>query len=204
MSRGAVGVCQPPVSAISPLLRSMAFAVVAVPVSLVGHLAGGGCAPDEASVLLGFVTLVTAFRLLMSGRERSWAALSACLVAGQLMLHVLFAGSAPSAHHVMVSMLGAHVVAAVALGWFLRQGEQALWSAAGRARHRLSPLHRRIRSAVETLANRLVRVEPPWDVPARGATGEPVTGPLVRHRRHATACRRRRGPPNWASPVPSF
>jgi hypothetical protein len=127
-----------------PLLRAGGFAAVAMPVSLAGHLAAGAQAPDHATVLLGVALIVLAHRTVLGRRERSWPVITLALVSTQVCLHVLLACDAGAHVHALRSqatvtglptpaMLAAHVLAALVLGWFLRQGERALWSAARRA-----------------------------------------------------------------------
>jgi hypothetical protein len=74
-------------------VRSAAFALVAVPVTLAGHVAAGGRTPDEASLLIALVLTAAGHRLLLSRRERSGAVLAAALAVAQAGLHVLFGGA---------------------------------------------------------------------------------------------------------------
>jgi hypothetical protein len=73
--------------------RSAAFAAVAVPVTLVGHVAAGGHHPDEAALLLGVVLTALGHRLVLAGRERSAPVLVAALAVAQAGLHLLFGGA---------------------------------------------------------------------------------------------------------------
>ena len=207
---------QPPLRTTRPLTRSVGFATVAVPVTLAGHLAGGGCVPDEASVLLGFALLVVAYRLLVARRERSWPVLAGCLGVGQVALHALMSGAAtavpgpagmagmaagPAAHGPLATthmMIIGHVVAAVALGWFLRQGEQALWSAARRATHRLSPLQRRVRAALARAVARLLPVHASPSTIRVATNGTAQARIRTSGRGTVTAGLNRRGPPGRA------
>ena len=75
-----------------PLLRACAFAAIAVPVSVVGHLAGGGAVPDEATFLLALAMVTVGYRLVLARRERSWAAISVALGCAEFALHLLFDG----------------------------------------------------------------------------------------------------------------
>ena len=188
-----------PLPAPRPLGRAVAFAAVAVPVGLTGHLAARGQAPDEASVLL-------------AARERSWLVLTAWLAAAQLLLHVILpaaqasghvhgpaGGAAPSAP----LMVAAHAVAAAVLGWFLRQGERALWSAARRAGVRLAAAgrswrraHREVRAALAVALRRLLPRDVRRAATASGAgAGATAWSPSAVRSRLVTAGRHRRGPP---------
>jgi len=196
-----------------PLSRAVAFAAVAVPVSLTGHLAARGQAPDEASVLLAFAAVVFGHRVLVAGRERSWPVLTAWLAAAQLLLHVTLPAAQASGHvhgpaggaaPPVPLMVAGHAVAAVVLGWFLRQGEEALWSAARRAGVRLAPAGRRARRQVRrrvraALAVALRGLLPRGGRPAGTASGAgagAVTwSPSTARSRHVTDGRPRRGPP---------
>jgi hypothetical protein len=207
---------QPALSSTRPLMRSVAYASVALPVSLAGHLAAGGCTPDEASVLLAFVLLVLVHRRLVATRERSWAALTGWLVVGQLAVHTMLncsptprqssgdvmtpaeqfhmhAGTvSPAASTIM--MVAGHGAAAVALGWFLRQGERVLWSAARRASCQLSPLFRRVRVALATVLGRQLLEGNSQAVRAPVSTTGADARVVARQCLHATSGRRR-GPP---------
>jgi hypothetical protein len=138
-------------------LRALGFAVAAVPVSVLGHLAAGGPGPDAVSLVLAFTLVAVLYRVLLAGRERSWSALAVSLVAAEGLLHALFMAGAGSASSMTSAptpqrgamgamghlhpgsggtagpaMVAAHVLAAIVLAWFLRCGEQAAWSAARR------------------------------------------------------------------------
>ena len=201
-----------PLPAPRPLGRAVAFAAVAVPVGLTGHLAARGQAPDEASVLLAFAAVVLGHRVLVAGRERSWPVLTAWLAAAQLLLHVVLpaaqasghvhgpaGGAAPSAP----LMVAAHAVAAAVLGWFLRQGERALWSAARRAGVRLAAAgrswrraHREVRAALAVALRRLLPRDVRRAATASGAgAGATAWSPSAVRSRLVTAGRPRRGPP---------
>jgi hypothetical protein len=126
-----------PLNASRPLLRAFAFAGVAVPVSLAGHVAGAsagaGAVPDEATLLLAVAAVTVAYRVLLAGRERSWPLISAALCGTELTLHVLFGSGSGHVHPGSgLAMTAGHVVAALVLGWFLHGGERALWSATRR------------------------------------------------------------------------
>jgi hypothetical protein len=91
-----------------------------------------------------------------------------------------------------ICMIAAHVVAAVALGWFPRQGE--LWSAARRASLRLTSRHRRVRSAA-VIACQLPALPDRQHMITTACPGQAHSRMLARHGDHATAGRRRRVPP---------
>jgi hypothetical protein len=190
-----------------PLLRAFAFAGIALPVSLVGHVAAGGMAPDPATFLLACVLTALGYRLVLAGRERSWPVLATSLGVAEWVLHSVFmsGGSMPRADSLpgeisatpfftadaqlcgmltpgmpgmttmdghpgpaaasgggsdllggitsglatsVMGMLVAHLAAAVVLGWFLRQGERALWTAARRILHAAGRGMRRLRSVL--------------------------------------------------------
>ncbi|MGA5701944.1 hypothetical protein [Peterkaempfera bronchialis] len=84
------------------MLRAVPFAAVCTLVAAAGHAAASGGAVPARALVAGFV-LVCALAALFGGRERSMAAISGGLAAGQLALHLLFhsaqsAGGAPMAH----------------------------------------------------------------------------------------------------------
>jgi hypothetical protein len=197
-----------------PLLRAVGFAGIAVPVSLVGHLSAGGEAPDEATLLLAIVATTVTFRLLLAGRERSWPVLSAALGLAETVLHTLFCSSAhgsgydvaapaiPAGMHgstigaglVAVGpglpMTASHLLAALVLGWFLRNGDRALWAAARRVTVTAGAMLRPLRALLASAG--LVPLEParleplgvvPSDDPAhrryRATGGPPWRGPPV-------------------------
>ena len=131
-----------PRRAAHPLARAVAFAVAAVPVTVAGHLAGGGALPDTASLLLGVALVTVAARCATGRRELSWPVLAGTQAAAQGLLHLLFAVScapAPGSHGAATAavpgwwMVTAHLAAATVLAWLLRQGERALWASARRA-----------------------------------------------------------------------
>jgi len=203
----------PALAASLPMGRAIAFAGVAVPVSLIGHLAGGGSVPDEATLLLGIALAVIGHRTLLAARERSWPMLSLALGATQVALHALFTAGAPATpfspampgmsmagggaerHGLasgLVMMLG-HGLAAGLLGWFLRRGEQALWSAARRASSRTGAA---LRALLAVLAL-LLLLTPTSDEQGRHRPSAPVPWHSSRLRRYrATGGRYWRGPPS--------
>jgi hypothetical protein len=198
------------------MLRSAGFAAVAVPVTLAGHDAAGGHHPDTASLLLALALTTVGHRLVLAPRERSAVTLVTALGLAQFGLHLLFGGRAPSgqmtgqmthhmagpmgpatAHGVAMSpllMIVAHGGAAVVLGWFLRQGERALWTAARRAVRSARTLAHRIGPAV--LAALLLADLLPVTGPVGGRTAPADPHPSLRQRLRATGGRFRRGPPS--------
>ena len=111
-----------------PLLRAGGFAVVAMPVSLAGHLAAGAAAPDDATVLLGAALTVLAHRLVLGRRERSWAVIALALGATQVGLHLLFAGDGGAHVHALAAPSPAALPTPAMLAeparwsWFLLSG----------------------------------------------------------------------------------
>jgi hypothetical protein len=73
-----------------PLVRSVVFGTVALLVTLAGHVAAGGPAPDGAGLLLAFAVTVSAYRWLLARTEQSWVVLTAALGLVQWGLHELF------------------------------------------------------------------------------------------------------------------
>jgi hypothetical protein len=216
----------PALAASLPLARAFGFAAVAVPVSVVGHVAGGGSAPDDATYLLAAALVVAAYRGLLAGRERSWPALTLALASTELALHAVFGFGSPAAvtaasgdpatmpgmqmpgmmmpgmqmpeaggNHAAVSagliMLAGHTASALILGWFLRSGERALWSAARRASVHLRSVIWPLLTVLSLIV--LVPVEPAY--PTHGPIPAPDAG--VRRFR-ATGGRFWRGPPTGA------
>jgi hypothetical protein len=102
---GPVSVRDPASAASLPAVRALAFASIAVPVSLVGHLAGGGPLPDDATVLLAAALAALAYRLVLATRERSWPVLCAALGSMELALHWLF-GAGPQPDGQLTSTAG--------------------------------------------------------------------------------------------------
>jgi hypothetical protein len=195
-----------PVDASRPLVRAAVFAVVAVYVSVAAHLLGGGARPDESLLLLAVALVTVLYRVLLAGRERSWPVLAAALAAAEAGLHELFgasldatgmplAGHAGMAHgtasgtHRGLSMIVAHAVAAVLLGWVLRHGERAAWSAARTVTGHLLAFVRRL-----VVLHRLRAAAP--GRPAGLPRTAPDAGPRWRHQRWTSGPLGRRGPPS--------
>jgi hypothetical protein len=194
----------PLVAASRPLLRSTVLGAVAVLVSLAGHVAGGGQAPDTAGLLLALAVAVSAYRLLLAGRERSWPTLVAVLGLAQVVLHVTFTSwtdattmtDTHAAHHAMAatsgrSMLAGHLVATLVLAWVLRLGEAALWSTARRIATRLCRPVITLVSGVLAALSTQTALTSRW----RPSSTRPAADLARRQSRWATGGRARRGPP---------
>ena len=191
-----------------PLVRAVAFAGTSLVVSLIGHVCSGGHTPDHATVLLAGVLVMLCHLAGAGRRELSWPTLSGALLAGQFGLHLVFdAGPMPGGHaHLQAlppalgmrpgPMLLGHLLAAAVLGWFLRQGEQALWSAARRGGRGVGRGVELLRLRVAVLRALIARITRGGG-PDRAATGrridqDPGAG---RYRYLAGTSLRRRGPP---------
>lgn len=122
--------------------RATVFAGSTVVLGVVAHVLGGGAAPGLGLVL--FLTAVCA--VLWAGVagavEQTLPRLLAGVVAVQVALHVALLGhghtghaamhGAGHAHGLTLSALAGHLVASLLLAWWLRLGEQAVWSATRR------------------------------------------------------------------------
>ncbi|GII83470.1 hypothetical protein Ssi03_14600 [Sphaerisporangium siamense] len=120
------------------LARAVAFAVVCLGLSAVGHLAGGGTVSPRTAVLGAVVALAAA--LPATGRERGTGAVLALLTGAQAALHVLFstapllpplAEATGHTHAKLVPDLGmalTHGWAIVMTALWLSRGEAALWA----------------------------------------------------------------------------
>lgn len=74
------------------VLRAVPFAAVCTLVAAAGHSAASGGGVPVPALVAGF-TVVCVLAALLGGRERSMAAISGALAAGQLTLHWLFHAS---------------------------------------------------------------------------------------------------------------
>ncbi|WP_165488491.1 hypothetical protein [Actinomadura formosensis] len=123
------------------LLRSAAFSAVCTAVSASAHSAVSGAGLPWSSLLAGWV-LTMGLVTPLAGRERSRHAITAMLLCGQMILHVVFCfGQAPAqhapampGHHGMgvqlmpgPDMFAVHLAAAFLLGWAMHRGEHAVW-----------------------------------------------------------------------------
>jgi hypothetical protein len=86
---------EPALAASRPLTRAVAFATAAVPVSVGGHLAGGGSIPDDATLLMAAAMMIVAYRVVLAARERSWPVISLALGVCECVLHALFGAGSP-------------------------------------------------------------------------------------------------------------
>ncbi len=121
------------------IVRAGVFASVSIGVSAAGHGAMSHHELPVEGTLTGFF-LLFAVACAAAGKERGIGAICAWMLWGQLALHLLFSyvqsegashhGAAPQdvASDGGVNMFAAHVVAALISGWWLRQGEAALFS----------------------------------------------------------------------------
>ncbi|GIH23957.1 hypothetical protein Aph01nite_22670 [Acrocarpospora phusangensis] len=116
------------------LLRSTAFAVVCVTVSLGMHVFAGGAAVG-LTTLAGASALVSAGAFVLARRRRGMGALLTAAFAAQYGLHHLFTAAAPQppipGHDhgglaVGLTMLLAHAVTALLSAYWLERGETAL------------------------------------------------------------------------------
>ncbi|GII55261.1 hypothetical protein Pth03_36500 [Planotetraspora thailandica] len=179
------------------LVRSAAFTVVCVLLAVAAHVFSGGARPAPQALAAGGLIVIAAATAL-AGRERPPAAVMGLLVAAQVMLHQLFAVSG-QAHPATVihrhgsglseglGMALAHLTAATITGWWLAQGEAALWSvlrrAGDQAAHRLSAVFRPAAITGRPASSRTTPAPPAWPYEGAGR-GEAL--------RHAVI---RRGPP---------
>ncbi|WP_143447996.1 hypothetical protein [Kineosporia sp. R_H_3] len=130
-------------------LRLPVFVAVGAALGTAAHTAAAHALPD-LWLLLPVVAAVTLCGLLIRGRERSFEAITAALLASQVVVHAVLtlahpaagqagahlhgagAATGPLAHLVPDGpMLLAHLLAAGVAGWWLRRGEAAVWAAAG-------------------------------------------------------------------------
>jgi hypothetical protein len=129
------------------LVRAAAFTVVCVSLTLLAHeMASREPVPGWMTGVGAAIVFGVAATL--GGYERSLGTILAGLLGGQFGLHVLFAAAQPhvSAHlgHAQPTvsateaaqsgwgMTLAHVASALVSAWWLRRGERAAWSLAGR------------------------------------------------------------------------
>jgi hypothetical protein len=170
--------------------RAVVFATVCVALAITGHLMASH-APVPPVAVVGGLALMTAAGSALAGTERSLGTIFAALLAGQFVLHALFAaaqyGQQPAHGQAMApsssgtAMTLAHVAAAAVSAWWLRRGERATWG-----------LARRIAAVILRPARALL-ARPP----VRAAPRVPVA-PAAARRPGATVLRHvvvRRGPP---------
>ncbi|MBB4702776.1 hypothetical protein [Sphaerisporangium siamense] len=124
-------------SAEEPLLRlarAAVFATVCLFLSTAGHAFAGGGGVDPAVLLAGLAgTMGLAYAI--NGREREPEVVLAASAVAQISLHEVFGWtthSVPTAlgtehGHRTFGMTLAHLMVAMASGWWLYRGEQAAW-----------------------------------------------------------------------------
>jgi len=153
--------------AVRAWLRVPVFTAASLALGIVGHLwAGGGPpGPGALTLLVGVVGLIS---LRLADRERRLPELVLAVALVQAAVHVALldrSEAAPMLHPAAMTL--AHAVAAVALAWWLRRGEAAVWASAARLLRRLTgrfPVPPPLPRAVPRLA-------PNWHRP------DPLTGP---------------------------
>ena len=134
------------------MLRASVFAVVATALTALGHLNGGGHAPDPA-ILIMLAGLVAASVSGLADRRLSGLQITAMLAASQVCFHLLFEVTAHQSGSVDVArMVSFHLFAAAAAAWVMTVGESALFRLFA-ALHRLIV---RLRPAAPT------RLAPSW------------------------------------------
>ena len=162
-------------------LRSTGFAAAAVGLAVGAHTTAGGAVPVlPLLVLLG--TLVEASATAFARRRRGAAATGAALITTQAALHAAFLATEPGhgAHAALgPSMLLAHGLAALVLGWLLSHGETVLV----RALARLLPVLAVVPFRPATVIHVLVRTPagPQWRRPAVSLHDLSRRGPPGRH-----------------------
>lgn len=119
----------------SRLARAAVFAAVCGIVSVGGHILAGGAPVATPTLLVGMAGAFV-LALALNRHERGPEVVVTATVGAQVLLHELFARSAPAAvthadhtHGSMpgVGMFVAHLVVAVVTGWWLYRGESAVW-----------------------------------------------------------------------------
>ncbi|NJP65818.1 hypothetical protein [Streptomyces spiramenti] len=133
-------------------IRAATFAAVCVVLAGVGHAHGGAAVP--LALVCAVLPALTVVAWALAGRRRGPWAVTCAAVATQAGLHLLFAVGAPghgspveaASHHgtaahppgahdaavggpleLSLTMVAAHLLAAVVSGWWLAQGERAVF-----------------------------------------------------------------------------
>lgn len=114
-------------------LRALLVAAACLAVSLIGHAAAGGMVPSDR--LLGIAWAVLAIvAYLLSGRRWTLGRLLVVLGGAQTVLHPVFEYGAAPMHAAAtepmcaaLTMILAHLLAAVVLAVVLARGDAALW-----------------------------------------------------------------------------
>ncbi|MQA82954.1 MAG: hypothetical protein GEV10_31635 [Streptosporangiales bacterium] len=162
-------------------VRAVAVAVVATLVAVLCHVAGGGTAPNAATVGL---VLAVAVPLCFWLSDRAWTTrqLAAVFLLAQGFLHGVAVFTIPD--HAMAdtstaAMLGWHLVATAVSVAVVRHGETCLWATA------------------DALGLRAYRIAfAPRPLPAVGETWQPVAiGDTPPDHQHHVRARPLRGPP---------
>ncbi|MGQ0575422.1 MAG: hypothetical protein ACT4RN_14620 [Pseudonocardia sp.] len=172
------------------LARAAVAASTAVAVGAGAHVLGGGALPVSALVggALPLVAALLGPMWLLAGRERAFLTITGVQLAGQQLVHAWLELDSAGAHLPPpddVSLYG-HVLAALAVAWWLRSGERRAWVAAHRAAEAMAAWWRWI-------AERHSPGVPVTAVPVP----EPATGP-VRPGAVLAHVLVRRGPPHPA------
>lgn len=163
--------------------RGVTVASASTLVSAVGHVAGGGTAPDLALLLVLF-PLLAALLVTVAGACRSLVGMLAVLAAGQFAMHEIM--DALGHQHAMApapagpSMFAMHAVATVVMGLLIRDADVVLVALIAAISRVL------LRRLVPPVADRPLRT---FAVPSPSVAGEvrkALLGPLER-----------RGPPAW-------
>lgn len=123
-------------------LRAGVFTLVCASLSAHGHALGSGHDVPLPGLLPG-MAVVFAMAWAVAKRPQGWAALTGWMLWGQFALHVTFSyvgsfGTSHTAHPDQVAaaaaavpawtMIGMHVLAALASAWWLSRGEAALFA----------------------------------------------------------------------------
>ncbi|MEO3807646.1 MFS transporter [Sphaerisporangium sp. B11E5] len=178
------------------LARAAAFTVVCVGLAVLGHRVAGGAGPAWQAVGVGGGAVVL-LAALVAGRERSPLTITLFLIGTQAGLHQLLgasAGGAPLRLHLTheaglgadIGMLLAHLTATLITGWWLAQGESALWSVLRRVGTLAVRALRRVLALLSGV---------PAGVPWRREPRPPRHLHLAPARRELRNSVRRRGPP---------
>ena len=121
-----------PLEALRLRLRVPVFTAACVCLGVGAHIGAGGSPPDAAMVLR-MVAAVAVTSASLQCRERGLPSIVAAVALVQLGVHVALLASheheASAAPENLPVMLMAHAGAVMALAWWLRRGEAAVWRA---------------------------------------------------------------------------
>ncbi|MET3808012.1 hypothetical protein ABIB25_005039 [Nakamurella sp. UYEF19] len=115
------------------LLRSSFFALVATWIAALGHLVGGGTAPDPAILIVGAL-VIGSVGTGLTFRQRTWPAIFGVLALCQLAFHLLFSidvhamSGSPMPTIDPLRMLAFHAVAAALSATVLARGDSAIFA----------------------------------------------------------------------------